>query len=71
VNNSLYMIQPDEDRPMREPSRLAAVDDEGRFLIVDHDDYGHRGEELTFDFDDAGQVQALRNGRHIMRPAAD
>jgi hypothetical protein len=39
-------------------------------LIVDHDDYGHRGEEITFELDEASRVQVLRYGRHAMRPVA-
>jgi len=70
VNNSLYLIQPAEDRPMRLPSRLSAVDEPGRFLIVDHDDYGHRGEEISFELDEMSRVQVLRYGRHAMRPVA-
>jgi CubicO group peptidase (beta-lactamase class C family) len=68
VNNCLYLINPGEDRPMRQPSRLQALDGGGRFLIVDHDDYGHRGEELSFELDDAGRVEGLRNGYYVMRP---
>jgi CubicO group peptidase (beta-lactamase class C family) len=62
VNNSLYLVHTDDDRPMRLPSRLAAVDDRGRFVIVDNDDYGNRGEEIVFDVEEPGPTPAVHVG---------
>jgi hypothetical protein len=62
VNQSLYLIDPDDDRPMRVPSRLSPVDDRGRFLIADNADYGNRGEEVVFDVEQPGPARTLRVG---------
>jgi CubicO group peptidase (beta-lactamase class C family) len=63
VNNSLYLVDPDDDRPMRIPSRLSPVEAGRRFLIVDHSDYGNRGEEVVFDTDASGSGRALNVGK--------
>lgn len=62
VNNSLYLVNSDDDRPMRIPSRLSPVDDVVRFVIVDHADYGNRGEHVDFEMDAAGNGRALLLG---------
>jgi CubicO group peptidase (beta-lactamase class C family) len=62
VNNSLYMVDPDDDRPMRIPSRLSPVEQEPRFVIVDHNDYGNRGEQVVFEVDESGRGNVLRVG---------
>ena len=66
VNNSLYLVDPDDDRPMRIPSRLSPVEEGPRFVIVDHDDYGNRGEQVAFDVDDTGRAHVLRVGWRAM-----
>ncbi|MGO8877722.1 MAG: serine hydrolase domain-containing protein [Acidimicrobiales bacterium] len=66
VNKSLYLLDPEEDRPMRLPSRLAPVDDGGRFLIVDNDDYGNRGEEVAFDVAEPGPARRLSMGGQVL-----
>jgi len=71
VNNSLYLARPDEDRPMRLPSRLAPVDDRGRFVIVDNDDYGNRGEHVVFEAGEAGPARSLRKGWQSLRRVDD
>jgi D-alanyl-D-alanine carboxypeptidase len=69
VNNSLYLIDPDEDRPLRLPARLSPVGDDARFVIAEHDDYGHRGEQVSFELDKAGWGSVLRYGPHRMTRA--
>ena len=66
VNNSLYLIDPDEDRPMSLPARLSPVGDGTRFVIAEHDDYGYRGEQVSFELDEAGRGSILRYGPHRM-----
>lgn len=51
---------------MRLPSRLAPVDDGGRFLIVDNDDYGNRGEEVAFDVAEPGPARRLSMGGQVL-----
>jgi CubicO group peptidase (beta-lactamase class C family) len=62
VNHSLYLVDPDEDRPLRVPARLAPVGDDARFVIADNDDYGHRGDQVSFELDRAGRGAVLRYG---------
>jgi CubicO group peptidase (beta-lactamase class C family) len=66
VNNSLYLVEAEEERPMRIPSRLSPVGEEPRFVIVDHSDYGNRGEEVAFDVDVSGHGLALHVGGRRM-----
>jgi len=66
VNRSLYLINPREDRPMRVAARLAPVDNEARFLICDQEDYGRRGEEVSFELGVAGRATALRDGAQVL-----
>ncbi|MGA2209179.1 MAG: serine hydrolase domain-containing protein [Acidimicrobiales bacterium] len=67
VNNSLYLLRSEDDRPMRLPSRLAPVDDRGRFVIVDNDDYGNRGEHVVFEGAEPGPARSLRKGWQSLR----
>jgi CubicO group peptidase (beta-lactamase class C family) len=62
VNNSLYLVGTEDDRPMRIPSRLSPVEDGPRFVIVDHDDFGNRGEEVVFEVDETGHGRSLHMG---------
>lgn len=66
VNRSLYLLDPEEDRPLRLPSRLVPVGDGGRFLIVDNDDYGNRGEEVAFDIAAPGPARRLSRGGQVL-----
>ena len=65
VNRSLYLIDPDDDRPMRVAARLAPVSDSARFVVCDNEDYGLRGEEVSFDLGAGGRAQlpSLRGAR--------
>ena len=67
VNNSLYLVETEVDRPMSLPSRLSPLDDGGRFLIVDNSDYGNRGEEIVFDVEQPGPARTLRLGWQLMK----
>jgi D-alanyl-D-alanine carboxypeptidase len=66
VNRSLYLIDPDDEQPMRIPARLAPLGD-SRFLVADNADYGYRGEEVRFELGKAGDATALIYGaaRHV------
>ncbi len=71
LHNSIYLIDPTEDRPLRIPSRLSPVDEHGRFVIVDNDDYGNRGEQVAFQIPDSGPAQALKLGWEWLRRVDD
>ena len=62
VNQTLYLLDPDEDRPMRLAARLSPVDEGTRFVICDNEDYGQRGGEISFDLGVSGRAVALRYG---------
>ncbi len=66
VNRSLYLIDPDEDRPMRVAARLAPVSDSTRFVVCDNEDYGLRGEELSFDVGAGGRASHLHYGARVL-----
>jgi CubicO group peptidase (beta-lactamase class C family) len=69
VNRSLYLIDPDDDRPMRVAARLAPVEEDSRFLICDHEDYGHRGEEIGFELGADGRATVLHYGGNSLARA--
>ncbi|MHB8325629.1 MAG: serine hydrolase domain-containing protein, partial [Candidatus Dormibacteria bacterium] len=62
VHQSLYLVDPTSDFPLREAARLAAVPGTRRFVIADHEDYGYRGEEVSFVTDGRGRAQELLYG---------
>lgn len=62
VNKALYVISPDVDRPMREASRLDPVAGDHRFVIADEEDYGYRGEHVSFAVDASGRATTLYYG---------
>ena len=66
VNNSLYLADPEEDRPMSLAPRLSPVGDGTRFVIADHDDYGYRGEQVSFELDETGRGSILWYGPNRM-----
>jgi CubicO group peptidase (beta-lactamase class C family) len=71
VNNSLYLVATEDERPLRTSSRLSPVGEEPRFVIVDHADYGNRGEEVVFDVDAGGNGLALHVGGRRMERVAN
>ena len=68
VNKSLYLVDPEEDRPMRIPARLEPSG-EHRFLIADNEDYGRRGEHISFSTDKSGRATALHVGPNSLQRA--
>jgi D-alanyl-D-alanine carboxypeptidase len=62
VNQTLYLADPDEGRPMRLAARLSPVDEGTRFVICDNEDYGQRGGEIWFDLGVSGRAVALHYG---------
>ncbi len=62
VNNALYLLDPDDERPMRHAARLVPIDQRARFRIVDHEDYGHRGETVSFAPANRGKAATFRYG---------
>jgi D-alanyl-D-alanine carboxypeptidase len=72
VNHSLYLIDPDDDKPMLAPARLAPASDGDGWIVADNDDYGQRGERVLFELDESGQSTATHYGpRRLQRVAAD
>jgi len=70
VNHGLYLIDPDDDKPMLALARLAAASG-GGWIVADRDDYGLRGERVSFELDESGHSTALRYGpRRLRRVAA-
>ena len=47
-------------------ARLSPVADGTRFVIAEHDDYGYRGEEVSFELDEAGRGSVLWYGPNRM-----
>jgi D-alanyl-D-alanine carboxypeptidase len=69
INRSLYLVDSSEAAPLASAARLQP---EGarRFTIVEGDDYGHFGEEVSFSLNAAGRCTSLKYGPHTM-PRAD
>jgi D-alanyl-D-alanine carboxypeptidase len=65
VNNSAFLIWPDEDRPMQSASRLSPKSGLS-YVIADESDYGYRGEELSFEVDARGRATAMRYGPYYL-----
>ena len=68
INRSLYIIDPEMTMPLASAARLRP-DGARRFTIVEGDDYGHFGEEVSFAVGAAGRSTALRYGPHTLRRA--
>ena len=68
INRSLYLIDPEMVMPLASAARLRP-DGARRFTIVEGDDYGHFGEEVTFAVDAAGHATALQYGPHTLHRA--
>jgi len=62
IHRSLYLVDPSSDYPLREAARLSWAQGSHRFLIADHEEYGYRGEEVTFVVDPRGQGAQMRYG---------
>lgn len=67
VNNSLFLVDPDDERPLSFAARLSPVGDDTRFVIVDNDDYGYRGDEVSFELDERGRGSVFHYGAHRLR----
>lgn len=68
INRSLYLLDPSMMMPLAAAARLRP-DGARRFTIVEGDDYGHFGEEVSFTMDAAGRSTAMRYGPHALRRA--
>ena len=68
INRALYLIDPEMMMPLAAAARLRP-DSARRFTIVEGDDYGHFGEEVSFAVDAAGRYTALKYGPHQLRRA--
>jgi len=66
INRALYLVDPLEIVPLATAARLRP-DGARRFTIVEGDDYGHFGEEVSFSVNTAGRCTALRYGPHTLR----
>ncbi len=62
IHKSLYLVDPTSDLPLREAARLTPAGSRFRFLIADHEDYGYRGEEVTFVMGPKGRPEQMRYG---------
>jgi D-alanyl-D-alanine carboxypeptidase len=71
VNHGLYLIDPDDDEPMLAPARLGPAGGGAGWIVAEHDDYGLRGERVSFELDESGRSTALHYGpRRLPRVAA-
>ena len=71
VNRTLYLIDPQTDRPMDAPARLEPVDGAGHgFTVASNDDYGHRGDRFDFELDRRGRPVAVHYGPHDLTAVA-
>ena len=68
VNKSLYLADPDDDRPMRTAARLSEIG-ESRFVVCDNEDYGERGGQVSFDLGADGRASGLHYGAQSMARA--
>jgi hypothetical protein len=70
VNHGLYLIDPDDDEPMRAAARLAGGGDGAGWVVAEQDDYGLRGEPVSFELGESGRSIALHYGpRRLPRVA--
>jgi CubicO group peptidase (beta-lactamase class C family) len=68
INRSLYLLDPSMMMPLAAAARLRP-DGARRFTIVEGDDYGHFGEEVSFTVGAAGRSTAMRYGPHTLQRA--
>ena len=68
INRSLYLLDPVDNAPLASAARLRP-DGARRFTIVEGDDYGHYGEEVSFTLNAAGKCTAMKYGPHTLRRA--
>jgi D-alanyl-D-alanine carboxypeptidase len=68
INRALYLLDPDAMMPLASAARLRP-DGARRFTIVEGDDYGHFGEEVSFTVSAAGRSTAMKYGPHTLRRA--
>ena len=68
INRALYLVDPTMTTPLASAARLRP-DGARRFTIVEGDDYGHYGEEVSFSVNAAGKATALKYGPHTLRRA--
>lgn len=68
INRSLYLLDPEMTMPLAAAARLLPTGAR-RFTIVEGDDYGHFGEEVSFSLDTSGRSTAMRYGPHTLERA--
>ena len=68
INRALYLVDPTDAAPLASAARLRP-DGARRFTIVEGDDYGHYGEEVSFSVNTAGRTTSLKYGPHTLRRA--
>jgi CubicO group peptidase (beta-lactamase class C family) len=68
INRSLYLYDPEMPMPLAAAARLLP-NGVRRFTIVEGDDYGHFGEEVSFAVDGVGRATAMRYGPHTLHRA--
>jgi CubicO group peptidase (beta-lactamase class C family) len=65
INRALYLFDPEMIMPLASAARLHPTGAR-RFTIVEGDDYGHFGEEVSFAVDSSGRSTAMRYGPHTL-----
>jgi D-alanyl-D-alanine carboxypeptidase len=68
INRALYLLDPEMTMPLAAAARLLPTGAR-RFTIVEGDDYGHFGEEVSFSLDASGRSTAMRYGPHTLQRA--
>jgi CubicO group peptidase (beta-lactamase class C family) len=68
INRALYLFDPETVMPLASAARLHPTGAR-RFTIVEGDDYGHFGEEVSFAVDSRGRATAMRYGPHTLHRA--
>lgn len=68
INRALYLFDPETIMPLASAARLHPTGAR-RFTIVEGDDYGHFGEEVSFALDSRGHSTAMRYGPHTLHRA--
>jgi hypothetical protein len=68
INRALFLVDPTDTAPLASAARLRP-DGARRFTIVEGDDYGHYGEEVSFSVNTAGNATAIKYGPHTLRRA--
>jgi CubicO group peptidase (beta-lactamase class C family) len=68
INRALYLFDSEMIMPLASAARLHPTGAR-RFTIVEGDDYGHFGEEVSFALDSRGHSTAMRYGPHTLQRA--